>query len=341
MPPAFFGLISQADTTHGLDQASDSGVLGNPNLLATFADRITNDKTPDLYGAAEANAIVRIYLDTNGIPGLQSTGVNPDTYLGESVAVPLDGTNQFPNGEWTFHVTRDLNDPALGLGHDGLRTFFVTGEDLAGNVTADANADSLQIFIDTQGPQVTNVQITGSPSYNLFGLKAETITDTVAAGFSTTTFSGNTDCHVANRRIALLARQLLRRPHHHLHLGARRRPEGDSDRLRRRDAHLHGHTRAVEHPEPGRRASRFRATRAARSHPAGQFADDQLQDLPPRIAGLPLQRAGGRRNHGLAGDRSGQLPAGWRFQRRDPDPVGPVQSATRRWPVPPPPARSC
>ncbi len=192
-PPAFFGLLSAADTTQGLAGDSDSGVLGNPNLLATFADRVTNDKTPNLYGAAEANAIVRIYLDTNGIPGLQTTGANPDTYLGESVALPLDGTNQFPNGEWTFHVTRDLNDPALGQGHDGLRTFFVTGEDLAGNVTADANADSLQIFIDTQGPQVTNVQITGSPDYNLFGLKAETITDTVDEGFSTTSFSGNAD----------------------------------------------------------------------------------------------------------------------------------------------------
>ena len=60
-------------------------------------------------------------------------------------------------------------------------------------MTADANADSLQIFIDTQGPQVTNVQITGSPDYNLFGLKAETITDTVDEGFSTTSFSGNAD----------------------------------------------------------------------------------------------------------------------------------------------------
>ena len=127
VPPAFFGLTSQADTTQGLDGASDSGVLGNPNLLATFTDRITNDKTPTLYGAAEANAIVRVYLDTNGVAGLQTTGANPDTYLGETVAVPTDGTNQFPNGEWKFTVTRDLNDPLLGLGHDGLRTFFVNG----------------------------------------------------------------------------------------------------------------------------------------------------------------------------------------------------------------------
>ena len=44
-PPNYFGLISQADTTQGLDGASDSGVLGNPSLPATFTDRITNDKT--------------------------------------------------------------------------------------------------------------------------------------------------------------------------------------------------------------------------------------------------------------------------------------------------------
>ena len=61
VPPAYFGLISLADTTQGLDPASDSGVLGDPNLPATFTDRITNDKTPTLYGTAEANAIVRVY----------------------------------------------------------------------------------------------------------------------------------------------------------------------------------------------------------------------------------------------------------------------------------------
>jgi hypothetical protein len=174
-PPAYFGLLNPADTTQGLDAASDSGVLGDPNLPATFTDRITNDKTPTLYGAAEADSIVRIYLNTNGVAGLQSGGANPDTYLGETVAIPLDGTNQFPNGHWSFTVTRDLNDPLLGLGIDGLRTFFITGEDPAGNVTADANADALQIFIDTAGPQITNVQITGSPGFNLFGLKADNV----------------------------------------------------------------------------------------------------------------------------------------------------------------------
>ncbi len=172
IPPAFFGLISQADTTQGLDAASDSGVLGDPNLPATFTDRITNDKTPTLYGAAEADAIIDVYLETNGIAGLQSGGTNPDTFLGKTVAIPLDGTNQFPNGQWSYTVTRDLNDPLLGLGIDGLRTFYATGEDPAGNVTADANADSLQIFLDTTGPQITNVQITGSPGFNLFGLKS-------------------------------------------------------------------------------------------------------------------------------------------------------------------------
>ncbi len=172
-PPAFFGLLNQADATQGLDGASDSGVLGDPNLPATFTDRVTNDKTPTLFGSAEADAIVRIYLETNGVAGLQSGGANPDTFLGKTVAVPLDGTNQFPNGQWSYTVPRDLNDPLLGLGIDGLRTFYTTGEDPAGNVTVDANADALQIFLDTQGPQITNVQITGSPGYNLFGLKPD------------------------------------------------------------------------------------------------------------------------------------------------------------------------
>jgi Ca2+-binding RTX toxin-like protein len=168
-PVPFFGVISLANTTQGLDQADDTGVLGDPNLPSTFTDRITSVKTPQLYGTAEANAIVRIWLDANGNGTLQS-GV--DTFLGKTVALPTDGTNQFPLGQWWFDVARDLNDPTLpGLTLDGLRTFFVTGEDLAGNVTPDGSADAYQIFLDTQGPQITNVQITGSPAFNLFGLK--------------------------------------------------------------------------------------------------------------------------------------------------------------------------
>jgi hypothetical protein len=67
----------------------------------------------------------------------------------------------------------DLNNPVLGFGLDGLRSIYMTAEDVAGNVTPDAQADRLNIFLDTAGPQVTGVQITGSPAFNLFGLKPE------------------------------------------------------------------------------------------------------------------------------------------------------------------------
>ena len=54
---------------------------------------------------------------------------------------------------------------------DGLRVVYVTGEDVAGNTTTDASADVLNMFLDIAGPQITDVQITGFPAYNLFGLK--------------------------------------------------------------------------------------------------------------------------------------------------------------------------
>ncbi|HID22870.1 MAG TPA: hypothetical protein EYP14_10790, partial [Planctomycetaceae bacterium] len=139
-PSAWFGRLNAADTTQGLDAASDSGAVG---LRETFSDRITNDVTPTFYGRAEANTVVRVYLETNGTAGLQSLGPDRDLFLGLTVTSPLDGNDQFPGGEWRFTTTVDLNNPTLGLPRDGLRTLYVTAEDLAGNVTPDAAADSL------------------------------------------------------------------------------------------------------------------------------------------------------------------------------------------------------
>ncbi len=51
------------------------------------------------------------------------------------MAVPIDGTNAFPGGQWNLTSTVDLNNPAF-FPHDGLRNLLVTAEDLAGNVSA-------------------------------------------------------------------------------------------------------------------------------------------------------------------------------------------------------------
>ena len=168
IPPAFFGQISLADSTQGLGAASDTGVAGVP---ATFADRVTSDTRPSFYGRAEANTIVRLYAESNGVVGLQTTGGAPDLFLGLTTATPLDGTNQFPGGQWSFTTPLDLNNPALGFTKDGVRVLYSTGEDVAGNTTTDATADVLNLFLDTSGPQITGLQITGSPAYNLFGIK--------------------------------------------------------------------------------------------------------------------------------------------------------------------------
>jgi len=174
-PPVHFGLPAVAND--GLHPGSDSGVEGNPG---TFTDRITNDTTPTFWGTAEANSIIRAYIDVNG------NGIvdNQDILIGFTVTLPFDGTNQFPAGRWELTSTVDMNSTqarnlAGGLSplpEDGLRRILVTAEDLAGNVSA---ADALNIFIDTQGPQVTNVFITGEPGFNLF-LGKFTEPDTIA-----------------------------------------------------------------------------------------------------------------------------------------------------------------
>src|SRR5262249_35368090 len=66
----------------------------------------------------------------------------------------------------------NLNDPAF-FTRDGLRTIIVTGEDLAGNVSPVSPTTTLQILVDTQGPQINGVQITGFPNFNLFALKPQ------------------------------------------------------------------------------------------------------------------------------------------------------------------------
>ncbi|HUT13235.1 MAG TPA: hypothetical protein VMY42_22290 [Thermoguttaceae bacterium] len=142
VPPVFFGMA--ADPTDGLDPAhTDTGVGGIP---ATIVDRITSDTATGFWGVAEANSIVRVYVDQNG-NGAVDAG---DVLIGFTVALPEDGTNQFPNGQWKVTTNVDLNDPGA-FAFDGLRRLLVTAEDVAGNVSA---PQALNIFIDTQGPRI-------------------------------------------------------------------------------------------------------------------------------------------------------------------------------------------
>ncbi|MCA9248970.1 MAG: hypothetical protein KDA42_17715, partial [Planctomycetales bacterium] len=154
-PTAVFG--STADATDGLDASSDTGVVGVDD---TFADRITSDNTPTFYGTAEANSIVRLYVDSNNNGTLD---VGMDQQIGQTVATPFDGTNAFTDGQWTITSTRVLAD--------GERTLFVTAEDPAGNTSG--AADSLAILVDTQAPRVERVYVTDEPGYNLFAPKPE------------------------------------------------------------------------------------------------------------------------------------------------------------------------
>jgi hypothetical protein len=171
-PPVVFG--SAADPFDGLLPPGDTHILPNPG---TISDRITSVLAPTFWGRAEANAIIRLYADVDG-DGLLDPAV--DVFLGQTTAIPLDGTNQEPNGYWQIQSVVNLNNPDFfprpGWPADGLRTIFVTAEDLAGNVNAldGAAADVLQIFIDTQGPVIEEVFITGAPEYNLFAPKPDT-----------------------------------------------------------------------------------------------------------------------------------------------------------------------
>ena len=171
-PPVSFGLPDAASIFDGLTAQSDTGVTTMP---MTYADRATSDTTPRLWGRAEADTNVRVFLDlnNNGVIDLLT-----DTFLGQTVAVPFDGNDAYPDGYWEITSVRDLNE-IIGLPKDGLRRLLVTAEDVAGNPMPMNNAiadgvDELQIFIDTQGPQITNLQIADNLNHDLFDPKPST-----------------------------------------------------------------------------------------------------------------------------------------------------------------------
>lgn len=177
-PPVSFGQATAISAADGLFDGSDTGTANNG---ASFGDRITSDTTPTLWGRAEADSIVTLYLDTNGNGTIQP---GTDFFLGQTVAVPLDGNNAFPGGYWEITSAVDLNLAALGFGRDGARPLLVTAQDVAGNpvpagvppTIGAAFIDALTIFLDTQGPQITGVSVNTLPTapfggYNLFDAK--------------------------------------------------------------------------------------------------------------------------------------------------------------------------
>ncbi len=180
-PPVQFGL--GVGGINPITPGSDSGVVTEPE---TSSDLVTNVTAPTFQGQAEANSIVYLYAQiTNPAnPNFGKPFPQGFVFLGETVAVPLDGTNAFPNGQWTLTSGVDLNDPQFFL-RDGVRTIVVQAEDLAGNKspsTPFGPGTIINIEIDTQGPQVTDVVIsdpTIAPSgtngenlnFNLFGEK--------------------------------------------------------------------------------------------------------------------------------------------------------------------------
>ncbi|WP_146408387.1 dockerin type I domain-containing protein [Allorhodopirellula heiligendammensis] len=142
---------------------TDTGVTPQP---LTTVDRITSQTTPGFKGYSEADSIVRMWADG---PTVSNAVVNAsDVAQGLTVANPLDGDEAFPAGFWSLTGAHDLNDPVVGFPLDGLRQVSVDAEDLAGNRS---DLSTLDIFIDTQGPQVTDVQITDDPAFNLFDIK--------------------------------------------------------------------------------------------------------------------------------------------------------------------------
>ena len=125
----------------------------------TIQDLVTTSTRPTFQGLAEANSIVRLYAAITNPMNLNFSPVpvfpNNFVTIGETVAIPTDGTNAFPNGQWTLQSTVDLNDPRFFLPTDGLRTLIVLND----RATSE---DWTLALIRPAEPSLSVLQITGA-----------------------------------------------------------------------------------------------------------------------------------------------------------------------------------
>lgn len=147
---------------------SDTGITINQ---ASLTDRVTSRTDADFVGRAEADSIVRLYVDGQEGVNNDNNAINNAAEFSLTVAQPFDGDDAFPNGQWETTFIRDLNDGNF-FDLDGVREVLATAEDVAGNVTAIPAV--LDIFIDTQGPRITSVQLPVDTTYDLFDPKPST-----------------------------------------------------------------------------------------------------------------------------------------------------------------------
>ena len=90
---------------------------------------------------------------------------------GTSVALPFDGDDAFeppPEFDGNYFLQTILNLT------DGEHTFTAFFRDVAGNETEADDAPELTIFIDTQGPKITNVTRGEISTDNVFEFDGET-----------------------------------------------------------------------------------------------------------------------------------------------------------------------
>lgn len=126
-------------------------------LPDSFIDGVTNDSLIGFQGVAEADAIVRVFVDGE--------------FDGLTLVAPTDGNQAFEEGLWALTPTLDLNDSDV-FPLDGLRQITATAEDRAGNVSEEA---TFNIFVDTQGPRITAVDVNEQNNpYDVFSPKPAT-----------------------------------------------------------------------------------------------------------------------------------------------------------------------
>ena len=157
-------LDTQAPSIAIIGLAGDGSDTGVINYQPTFSDDITSDAFARFSGTvSEGTAIVRLFADGN-----DNGVIDTPAEFALTESVPFEGTEILGESQWTTSYIRGLNDAtsASSFAYDGLREILVTAEDVAGNV---GDLDSMTIFVDTQGPQVTSVQFNSTAStYNVF-----------------------------------------------------------------------------------------------------------------------------------------------------------------------------